>query len=174
MQIKTSRLFLLIKLPGILQMVLLPVKWGKMVLSMYSVVSVVVKFNPAATLYIIQDRNGLIYWNTTMPMLKDSLNLDTLQAHGQLIGWYSDGPNPGDTLVGTPQAYRVGLTSFPCISIADNGDMYVIWSGITWQNPDPSGLGNYRHIWGRGFNYAAQMWTTNQIDFNSDISYIFQ
>jgi hypothetical protein len=130
--------------------------------------------NPAAsTLYIIQDRNGLIYWNTTMPMLKDSLNLDTLQAHGQLIGWYSDGPNPGDTLVGTPQAYRVGLTSFPCISIADNGDMYVIWSGITWQNPDPSGLGNYRHIWGRGYNYAAQMWTTNQIDFNSDISYIF-
>jgi len=51
--------------------------------------------------------------------------------------------------------------------------MYTIWSGITYQNPDPSGLGNYRHIWGRGFNYAYQRWTTDQIDFNSDITYIF-
>ena len=127
----------------------------------------------SSTEYIIQDRNGLIYWNTTMPILKDSLNLDTLLAKGQLIGYYSDGPNPGDTLIGTPQAYRVGLTSFPCISIADNGDMYTIWSGITYQNPDPSGLGDYRHIWGRGFNYAYQRWTTDQIDFNSDITYIF-
>ena len=89
-----------------------------------------------------------------------------------MLGYYSDGTGPGDTLV-LVQNYRVGLTSLPQISIASNGDMYAIWSGITWQNPDPSGLGNYRHIWGRGFNYAAQSWTTDQIDFNSDISYIF-
>jgi hypothetical protein len=126
----------------------------------------------SSTEYIMINRNGLIYWNTTMPILKDSLNLDTLNAYGQLLGYYSDGTGPGDTLI-LVQSYRVGLTSFPQISIADNGDMYTIWSGITWQNPDPSGLGNYRHIWGRGFNYAAQQWTSDQIDFNSDITYIF-
>ncbi|MGA2823125.1 MAG: sialidase family protein, partial [Bacteroidales bacterium] len=46
----------------------------------------------SSTEYILINRNGLIYWNTTMPMLRDSLNLDTLDAHGQLLGYYSDGP----------------------------------------------------------------------------------
>jgi hypothetical protein len=126
----------------------------------------------SSTEYIMINRNGLIYWNTTMPILKDSLNLDTLLAKGQLIGYYSDGPNPGDTLT-LVQSYRVGLTSFPQISIDAAGNISSIWSGITYQNPDPSGLGNYRHIWWRGYNYTSQTWDSDQIDANSDISYIF-
>ena len=31
--------------------------------------------------------DGLIYWNSTMPLLNDSLDLDTLDAHGQLLGY---------------------------------------------------------------------------------------
>lgn len=125
----------------------------------------------SSTEYIIINQNGLMYWNSTMPPLKDSLNLDTLLAHGQLIGWYSNGPNPGDTLT-TVQSYRVGLTSHPQINI-DPVTAYidVIWDGITYQNPDPQ-LGNYRHIWGRGWN-PDQGWTNNQYDYNQDISYIF-
>ena len=128
----------------------------------------------ASTKYIIQDRNGLIYWNTTMPMLRDSLDLDTLQAHGQLLGYYEDGPAPGDTLQGTPPAYRVGLTSHPQISIDDAGNMVVIWDGVTWQNPQASTHANYRHIWTRGWNAATQLWSWPQKDLNSSIDYIFQ
>jgi hypothetical protein len=126
----------------------------------------------AGSKYILINRNGLIYWNTTMPMLKDSLNLDTLQAHGQLIGWYSDGSGVADTL-NTVQSYRVGLTSHPQISIDATGNMIVLWDGITYQNPEPSTGNNYRHIWGRGWNYATQSWAYDQFDLNSDISYIF-
>ena len=123
---------------------------------------------------IIVNRNGLIYWNTTMPVLQDSLNLDTLNSRGQLLGYYSDGPNPGDTLT-LVQSYRVGLTSFPQIWIDHvNGFISTIWSGITWQNPNPSGLGNYRHIWNRYGSYPIPIWwSLNPIDLNSDIAYIF-
>ena len=126
----------------------------------------------AGSKYILINRNGLIYWNSTMPMLKDSLNLDTLDAHHQLVGWYSDGPGAADTL-NTVQSYRVGLTSHPNISIDATGNMIIIWDGISYQNPEPSTGYNYRHIWGRGWNYATQMWAYDQMDLNSDIGYIF-
>jgi hypothetical protein len=127
----------------------------------------------SSTEYIMVNRNGLIYWNTTMPMLRDSLNLDTLQAHGQLVGYYEDGPAPGDTLK-VVQSYRVGLTSHPQISIDDAGNMVVIWDGITWQNPQASTHYNYRHIWTRKWDAAVQLWSWLQTDLNSSIDYIFQ
>jgi hypothetical protein len=126
----------------------------------------------SSTEYILIQRNGLIYWNTTMPMLRDSLNLDTLDAHGQLLGYYSDGPDPGDTLK-VLQSYRVGLTSHPQISIDDAGNIVVIWDGITWQNPQNTTNYNYRHIWTRGWNNATQLWSWPQKDLNSSIDYIY-
>ena len=126
----------------------------------------------SSTEYILIQRNGLIYWNTTMPMLRDSLNLDTLDAHGQLLGYYSDGPAPGDTLK-VIQSYRVGLTSHPQISIDDAGNIVVIWDGITWQNPQNTTNYNYRHIWTRGWNNATQLWSWPQKDLNSSIDYIY-
>jgi len=127
----------------------------------------------SSTEYILIDRNGLIYWNTTMPMLQDSLDLNVLDANGQLLGYYEDGPNPGDTLQGLAPSYRVGLTSHPQISIDDAGNMVVIWDGITWQNPQNSTHYNYRHIWTRGWNYATQQWAYPQLDLNSEIDYIY-
>jgi len=119
--------------------------------------------------YIRLNNNGLIYWNTTMPILKDSLDLDTLLANGQLLGYYSDGPNPGDTLQ-TVTGYRVGLTSFPQISVDAYNNLYVIYSGVTWQNPDPTGI-NYRHIFGRAKFHDQTTWSTDPIDFNDNIMY---
>ncbi|MCK9401604.1 MAG: T9SS type A sorting domain-containing protein, partial [Bacteroidales bacterium] len=116
----------------------------------------------------IFDLNGLIYWNTTMPMLQDSLNLDTLDAHGQLLGYYSDGPNPGDTLNVVPGS-RVGLTSRPQISVDELNNLFVIYSGITWQNPNPEGI-NYRHIFGRARFHDQTTWSTGPIDLNADSS----
>jgi hypothetical protein len=105
-------------------------------------------------------------------MLKDSLNLDTLQAHGQLAGFYSDGSAAGDTLTSV-QSYRVGLTSHPQITIDALGDMALIWDGITYQNPEPSTGNNYRHIFGRAWFPGKSDWSMDQMDLNSDISYIF-
>jgi hypothetical protein len=124
------------------------------------------------TEYILINRNGLIYWNTTMPMLQDSLDLNVLDANGQLLGYYYDGPNPGDTLK-VVQSYRVGLTSHPQISIDDAGNMIVIWDGITWQNPQNSTHSNYRHIWARGWTHANMQWAWPQLDLNSGIDYIY-
>lgn len=120
--------------------------------------------------YIYINRNGLVYWNSTMPMLQDSLILDTLEAHGQLLGAVYEGPNPGDTLIEVP-SYRVGLVSFPQISIDDWNNIYFIWSAATPGNPSPDPY-NYRHIWARAkFHDKAEM--TPQIDLNEGVLYLF-
>jgi hypothetical protein len=125
----------------------------------------------AGTKYITGNFNGLVYWNTTMPMLQDSLNLDTLDAHGQLLAYVSDGPNPGDTLMDVP-FYRVALTSFPQITVDDYNNIYFLWSAATPGNPDPNNM-NYRHIFGRSLcNGYASM--SPVVDLNSDFIYIFQ
>ncbi|MCK9421788.1 MAG: T9SS type A sorting domain-containing protein [Bacteroidales bacterium] len=124
------------------------------------------------TKYISLYRNGLIYWNTTMSMIQDSLDLDTLNAHGQLLGYYFDGPNPGDTL-NTMTSYRVGLTSFPQMSIDAYNNLFVIYAGITWENPDPSGI-NYHHIFGRAKYHDKATWSTEPIDFNAGFLYYGQ
>ena len=120
--------------------------------------------------YIYINRNGLVYWNSTMPMLQDSLNLDTLEAHGQLLGAVYEGPNPGDTLIEVP-SYRVGLASFPQISIDDWNNVYFVWSAATPGNPSPDPY-NYRHVWARAkFHDKAEM--TPQIDLNEGVLYLF-
>jgi hypothetical protein len=123
-----------------------------------------------STKYIYVNMNGLVYWNSTMPMVKDSLDLATLEADGQLVGWVSDGPGPGDTIVAAP-SYRVGLTSFPQISVDDWNNIYFLWSAVAPGNPDPTPL-NYRHLNGRAkFHDKSQM--TDIVDFNPGFMYIF-
>ena len=124
----------------------------------------------AGTKYITINQNGLVYWNSTMAMLPDSLDLDVLEANGQLLGYVSDGPNPGDTIVGAP-SYRVGLSSFPQISIDEWNNLYFIWAAVTPGNPSPDPY-NYRHIWGRAkFHDKADF--SEMIDFNSGVFYLF-
>lgn len=120
------------------------------------------------TRYIYINLNGLVYWNSTMPMVKDSLDLDTLEAHGQLLGYVEDGPNPEDTITDAP-SYRVGLSSFPQISIDEWNNLYFLWSAVKPGNPHTSGL-NFRHIWGRAkFHDKTQM--TDMIDFTDGVLY---
>lgn len=123
----------------------------------------------AGTRYIRLYNNGLIYWNTTMPMLVDSLDLDTLDAHGQLLGYYSDGPNPGDTLK-ILTSYRTGLSTFPQMSVDAANNLYVIYSQVTWENPSPEEI-NYRHIYGRAKFHDQTTWSTDPIDFNEGLMY---
>jgi len=124
----------------------------------------------ASTKYIYINKNGLVYWNSTMPMVKDSLVLDTLAAHGQLLGYVSDGPNPGDTIIGAP-SYRVGLASFPQISVDAYNNKYFLWSAVSPGNPSPDPL-NYRHLNGRAW-FAGKANMTPITDLNSGFQYIF-
>lgn len=122
------------------------------------------------TKYIFVNSNGLVYWNSTMPMVTDSLDLDVLEANGQLLGAVYNGPDPGDTLNTVP-SYRVGLTSMPQISIDDYNNLFFTWAAATPGDPSPDGL-NYRHINGRAkFHDKANM--TDIIDFNNTIFYLF-
>ncbi len=113
--------------------------------------------------------DGLIYWNSTMPMLPDSLDLDTLDAHGQLIG-YVAANTAGDSIVGLP-AYGVGLSSFPQLTL-DNDAIYIIWSSLTVGNPSPDNF-NYRHIWVRGSVNNGNTWGP-MVDVNEGLIYIYK
>ncbi|MCX6252714.1 MAG: T9SS type A sorting domain-containing protein [Bacteroidetes bacterium] len=116
--------------------------------------------------------DGLIYWNSTLPLLSDSLFLDTLDAHGQLLGYVAENAS-NDPLVRIPY-YGVCLSSFPQITIDDNDAIFVIWSGITVGNPyvGTDSL-NYRHLWFRkSFNHGVT-WTQME-DFNKGLAYIYR
>jgi hypothetical protein len=124
----------------------------------------------AGTKYIIGNYNGLVYWNSTMPMVKDSLDLDTLDAHGQLLGYAVDGPGPGDTLIAVP-SYRTALTSFPQITVDELNNIFFIWSQVVAGNPSPDPY-NYRHLWGRAKYRDHSM--GDPIDLNDGVFYLFQ
>jgi hypothetical protein len=115
--------------------------------------------------------DGLIYWNSTMPMLQDSLILDTLDAHGQLLGYVYANSNPNDTIVAIPY-YGVSMVSFPQITIAPSGEMIAMWSGITVGNISPDGY-NYRHLWVRRSFDNGATWTDPE-DLNAGLEYIYK
>ena len=122
------------------------------------------------TKYIYVNQNGLIYWNTTMPMVPEGLDLDVLEASGNLLAYVFDGPNPGDTIVAAP-SYRVGLSSHPQLSVDANNNLYCLYSAATPGNPSPDPY-NYRHMWGRARFHSTGAWG-DMTDFNEGIFYMF-
>jgi len=111
--------------------------------------------------------DGLVYWNSNMPQLHDSLDLDTLQAHGQLIGFIPDDPN--DSIHLLPK-YGVGLSSMPQLVIDEDDNIFVIWSGVTLGAVSPDDF-NFRHIWGTGSTDHGATWS-DMVDVNASIIYI--
>lgn len=123
--------------------------------------------------YIRPYLNGLLYWNSTMEMLPDSLDLDTLYNRGQLIGWYEDGPDPGDTLQNL-SSYRGGLCSHPQLSIRENGDQFVVYDQVTYANPEPLTNVNYRHIFSNSRFAGTPNWTSDHgLDQMTNSTYNF-
>jgi len=101
-----------------------------------------------------------------MGMLKDSLDLDTLAAHGQLLSTVVEGPGPGDTLTNV-WSYRLGMTSQPQITIDANNNIYFLWSQVVADHPQPVDKFNYRHLWSRArfFDHSAM---SPSVDLNAD------
>jgi hypothetical protein len=118
--------------------------------------------------------DGVVYWNSTMPQLPDSslVNLDSLDAHGQLLGYvYANANN--DPLVRIP-AYGVSMTSFPQITVDNNNHLFVMWSGVTVGNPYVgSDSLNYRHLWERHSVDHGVTWSDPN-DFNQGLAYIYK
>ena len=90
---------------------------------------------------------GIIYWNEHMPELRQDLNPDSLNAHGQYVGWVKDTnvyyPPAGVTLA----AYYTSLTSNPELVIDKENKVFLLWAGATLL-VDPNNF-TLRHLFGR-------------------------
>ena len=91
--------------------------------------------------------DGLGYWNEDMPMMTN-LDIDALDAQGQLVGFTQD-VNGNDTILEFDgvATYYLSVTSMPNVSIDHNGNIFVLMSSIV--EGLSSGTQNYRHIYGR-------------------------
>ena len=90
--------------------------------------------------------HGVVYWNESMPTLRQDLDPDSLLANNQLIGWVKD-PNVFDQDPSQIAEYFCSLTCNPSMAIDDDNNLFVVWSGLTTLvDPD-----NYmlRHIFER-------------------------
>ena len=112
--------------------------------------------------------SGVLDWLT---LSIDSLDPDTLVAHGQLLGYVLEGTVPDSMIVLFPY-YGVGMSSYPQITIDDNDNIFVIWSGLTILNLSPDGY-NYRHIWSRASQDLGQTWG-DMTDLNGSILYMYR
>ena len=107
--------------------------------------------------------NGIVYWNESMPALRADLDPDSLYAHHQLIGWVKD------TMVfqqptGAIAEYFCSLTCNPTMTIDNNNNMFVVWSGLTTLM-DPSNL-MLRHL----FERTATIYPDHSVMWNDSIN----
>jgi hypothetical protein len=119
--------------------------------------------------YWVPYTDGLIYWNEYMPPFPEVLDPQTLYDNGNYIGWVKD------TMIFYPPTgvklahYYCSMTSNPGITIDENNDMFVIWSGVTpLLDPDNFYL---RHIYERTakiFPNHDVMWQDSLTDLTSD------
>lgn len=117
--------------------------------------------------------DGIAYWKEGMPAF-DTLLVDSLDANGNLIGWWQD-VNGNDTIDLLPGEDAIGLyflaaSSMPQLAI--KGDtMFLVYSSLT-EGKD-NALQNYRHLWGRasfdgGVTWGNFAYLTESIIHNFD------
>jgi hypothetical protein len=59
------------------------------------------------------------------------------------------------------------------MSVDAANNLYVVYSGVTWKDPNPEGI-NYRHLFGRARFHDHANWSTEPIDLNDGIMYYGQ
>ncbi|MHC1776127.1 MAG: T9SS type A sorting domain-containing protein [Lentimicrobium sp.] len=109
--------------------------------------------------------DGVGYWNEDMPAWTGgdvhALDPDVLFESGNLVGWMQDLNNNGEIdFVGTDISniglYYVSPSSMPQITVDENNQVYVVYSGLT-EGYD-NGSQQYRHIWARTSPDAGTTW----------------
>ncbi|MBK6966568.1 MAG: T9SS type A sorting domain-containing protein [Bacteroidales bacterium] len=109
--------------------------------------------------------DGVGYWNEDMPAWLggdvDALNPDILFESGNLVGWMQDLNNNGQIdLVGTDVSniglYYVSPSSMPQITVDENNQVFLVYSGLT-EGYD-NGSQQYRHMWARTSPDAGTTW----------------
>jgi len=117
---------------------------------------------------------GVVYWNESMPMLRQDLDPDSLFANNQLVGWvldtmiYYQGSSPDYALA----SYSISLTGQVGMSIDNDNNLFLIWTCPT-VNLDPDGW-MLRHIFERTATLGtgnSVVWNDNINDLNSDFLY---
>lgn len=118
--------------------------------------------------------DGLAYWKEGEPAFS-SLDIDSVDARGNLIAWMQDIDGndtidfiAGDDIIGL---YYLGLSSMPNMTIDENGDIYVVYAGVT-EGKD-NGLQMFRHIWGRAYLASQDAWLDTIIDLTGSIIHNF-
>jgi len=112
--------------------------------------------------------DGLLYWNEDMPQWPEVLDPDTLDAHGNYIGWCQD------TMVfySAPTElayYYCSMTSLPTMSIDDYNNIYVVWSSVTNLRDGDSFM--LRHLFARAWAVNENAWMDNIMDITGDFAY---
>lgn len=122
--------------------------------------------------------DGVGYWNEDMPAWTggdvDALDPDALFESGNLIGWMQDINENGQIdLVGTDISniglYYVGPSSMPQITVDENNQVFVVYSGIT--EGFDNGSQQYRHIWSTTSPDGGTTWGEFK-DLTGDIIHI--
>jgi len=113
--------------------------------------------------------DGLIYWNEYMPAFPEVLDPEALYESGNYIAWVKD------TMIFYPPTgvnlahYYSSMTSNPEITIDEDNNMFVVWSGVTpLLDPDDFYL---RHIYERTATINPDhsiTWKDSLTDITSD------
>lgn len=112
--------------------------------------------------------DGLLYWNENMPTWPEVLDPDQLEADGNLIAWC---PDTNVFYVQTTQLayYYNSMSSFPAMTIDDQGNIYAMWSSVTMLTDPDSYL--LRHIFRRSYSAQAAAWAPDFTDLTGDFLY---
>jgi len=122
--------------------------------------------------------DGVAYWNEDMPAWTsgdvNALDPDVLYESGNLIGWMQDINNNGELdLIGFDVSniglYYVSPSSMPQITVDENNQVFVVYSGIT-EGYD-NGSQQYRHIWARTSPDGGTTWG-DFADLTTDIIHL--
>jgi hypothetical protein len=81
--------------------------------------------------------NGVVYWNESMPALRQDLDPDSLFINHQLIGWITDTAVLNPSNWPGPGGYYGPITNSPSMAIDDQNNLFVIWTSPTMFK-DPS------------------------------------
>ena len=124
--------------------------------------------NEAGEKFWVPFTDGLLYWNEDMPTWPEVLDPDTLEAHGNLIGWVQD------TMIwyaATTELayYYCSLSGQPTMSIDEFNNIFVVWAGVT--NLRDANSFMLRHLFARAWAVNEGAWMDNIMDITNDFAY---